>query len=211
MQKHEIILPTLVSEPGGQAQRRRVSFESNVMEHSNTVPQSPNTRRRIFNFTPISPSPHSPINGRVSKSNSANASPFVSPRNTPVPRSRSSIQAGGGCKSRGVPKTLSRSISCSVPYTGKAIDTFIVPTSGPDVFTKQLVVTTTTKSSEVQVSVTIVPSIIQIEPRTFAFNFLNLMCCRWAVILSRCNRNRTLKKCNARRFSRSIWRRRSNC
>lgn len=80
----------------------------------NTVPQSPNTRRRIFNFTPISPGPHSPINGRVSKSSSANASPFVSPRNTPVPRSRSNILAA--TRSRSTQKPLSRSISCSVTY-----------------------------------------------------------------------------------------------
>lgn len=135
--------------------RRRVSFETNVIEHdsimvSHTVPQSPNTRRRIFNFTPISPGPHSPINGRASKCNSANASPFVSPRNTPVPRSKSNLQ--NGYRSRSAKKTLSRSISCSVPYTSKN-DTFVVPTSGPD--TRQVSVTRSplvlTKSSESQV------------------------------------------------------------
>nr|CAD7585502.1 unnamed protein product [Timema genevievae] len=56
--------------------------------HSRTVPPNPNTS----SFTPISPGPYSPVGvHRVSsnsKPSSANASPFVSPRNTPVPRSR---------------------------------------------------------------------------------------------------------------------------
>jgi len=150
-QKHNLILPTLLNHPNPGNTRRRVSFETSVIEHvqeaatpsvANTVPQSPNTRRRIFNFTPISPGPHSPINGRASKSNSANASPFVSPRNTPVPRSRSNLQAGSS-RSRGQ-KMLSRSISCSVPYTVKTTDTFIVPTSGGTESARHML--TTTKS-----------------------------------------------------------------
>lgn len=154
-QKHNLILPTLLNHSNPNNTRRRVSFETNIVEHIpetttsivNTVPQSPNTRRRIFNFTPISPGPHSPINDRVSKSNSANASPFVSPRNTPVPRSRSNLQAGS-FRSRGQ-KMLSRSISCGVPYTSKTTDTFIVPTSsGTEVVRHAPVVTT--KSSEVR-------------------------------------------------------------
>lgn len=158
-QKHNLILPTLLNQSNQNNTRRRVSFETNVIEHvqdsntiTNTVPQSPNTRRRIFNFTPISPGPHSPINGRASKSNSANASPFVSPRNTPVPRSRSNLQANNS-RAR-VHKSLSRSISCSMPYTSKN-DTFVVPTSGPELVrqassTPQLPLIST-KSSEVQV------------------------------------------------------------
>ncbi|KYQ47601.1 DNA-binding protein RFX7 [Trachymyrmex zeteki] len=155
-QKHNLILPTLLNHPNPSSTRRRVSFETNVVEHvqetttpsvANTVPQSPNTRRRIFNFTPISPGPHSPINGRASKSNSANASPFVSPRNTPVPRSRSNLQAGSS-RSRGQ-KTLSRSISCSVPYTIKTTDTFIVPTSSGAEHSRQVLTVATNKSSEV--------------------------------------------------------------
>jgi len=155
-QKHNLILPTLLNHPNPGSTRRRVSFETNVVEHiqeattpsvANTVPQSPNTRRRIFNFTPISPGPHSPINGRASKSNSANASPFVSPRNTPVPRSRSNLQASSS-RSRGQ-KTLSRSISCSVPYTIKSTDTFIVPTSSGAEYPRQMLTVATTKSSEV--------------------------------------------------------------
>ncbi|KOX80749.1 DNA-binding protein RFX7 [Melipona quadrifasciata] len=158
-QKHNLILPTLLNHPNPNNTRRRVSFETNVVEHvqdsnviANTVPQSPNTRRRIFNFTPISPGPHSPINGRASKSNSANASPFVSPRNTPVPRSRSNLQASSS-RAR-AHKSLSRSISCSMPYTSKN-DTFVVPTSGPELVrqtssTPQLPLIST-KSSEVQV------------------------------------------------------------
>ncbi|KAL0118135.1 hypothetical protein PUN28_009066 [Cardiocondyla obscurior] len=156
VQKHNLILPTLLNHPNPSNTRRRVSFETNVVEHvqetpplnvANTVPQSPNTRRRIFNFTPISPGPHSPINGRASKSNSANASPFVSPRNTPVPRSRSNLQAGS-FKSRGQ-KTLSRSISCSVPYTIKTTDTFIVPTSSGAEHARQVLSVASTKSSEI--------------------------------------------------------------
>ncbi|XP_076168067.1 uncharacterized protein LOC143147077 isoform X3 [Ptiloglossa arizonensis] len=157
-QKHNLILPTLLNHSNQSNTRRRVSFETNVVEHvqdanviANTVPQSPNTRRRIFNFTPISPGPHSPINGRASKSNSANASPFVSPRNTPVPRSRSNLQASSS-RAR-AHKSLSRSISCSMPYTSKN-DTFVVPTSGPELVrqtsTPQLPLIST-KSSEVQV------------------------------------------------------------
>ncbi|XP_011634538.1 uncharacterized protein LOC105425456 [Pogonomyrmex barbatus] len=156
IQKHNLILPTLLNHPNPSNTRRRVSFETNVVEHvqeaatssvANTVPQSPNTRRRIFNFTPISPGPHSPINGRASKSNSANASPFVSPRNTPVPRSRSNLQAGSS-RSRSQ-KMLSRSISCSVPYTIKTTDTFIVPTSSGAEHTRHVLTVATTKSSEV--------------------------------------------------------------
>lgn len=67
------------------ATRRRVSFETPLQEEP--VPASPNTRRKNFSFTPISPGPVSP-NGRQSKCSSTNASPFVSPRNTPVPRVR---------------------------------------------------------------------------------------------------------------------------
>nr|CAD7197182.1 unnamed protein product [Timema douglasi] len=76
------------------ANKRRVSFETPMVEHyqdgsnSCTVPPNPNTS----SFTPISPGPYSPVGvHRVSsnsKPSSANASPFVSPRNTPVPRSR---------------------------------------------------------------------------------------------------------------------------
>nr|CAD7399582.1 unnamed protein product [Timema poppensis] len=76
------------------ANKRRVSFETPIVEHyqdgsnSCTVPPNPNTS----SFTPISPGPYSPVGvHRVSsnsKPSSANASPFVSPRNTPVPRSR---------------------------------------------------------------------------------------------------------------------------
>lgn len=66
--------------------KRRVSFDTTQV-HEEPVPPSPNTRCKHFNFTPISPGPHSP-NGRQSKCSSTNASPFVSPRNTPVPRAR---------------------------------------------------------------------------------------------------------------------------
>lgn len=73
--------------------RRRVSFETPL--HEDTVPPSPNTRRKNFSFTPISPGPLSP-NGRQSKNSSTTASPFVSPRNTPVPRLRSNCHHAAG-------------------------------------------------------------------------------------------------------------------
>ncbi|XP_011297413.1 uncharacterized protein [Fopius arisanus] len=144
VQKEEkMILPSLLNQTNNS--RRRVSFETTVIEHSPavtlpTVPQSPNTRRRIFNFTPISPGPHSPINitpnGRAaSKPNSANASPFVSPRNTPVPRSRSTMAPCRSSRSSSngpIPqKTFNRSASCSASYSSRNDDTtFVVPTSG---------------------------------------------------------------------------------
>ncbi|XP_015110838.1 uncharacterized protein LOC107037033 [Diachasma alloeum] len=143
-QKEEKILPSLLSQTNHS--RRRVSFETNVIEHSPvvtlpTIPQSPNTRRRIFNFTPISPGPHSPINitpnGRAaSKPNSANASPFVSPRNTPVPRSRSTMAPCRSSRSSSngpniIQKPFNRSASCSASYSSRNDDTtFVVPTSG---------------------------------------------------------------------------------
>lgn len=99
--KPALLLPSLLASGGNNTSfgsRRRVSFETSVMEHyrdgvhhnTASVPPSPNTRRRIFSFTPISPGPHSPLGPQraSSKPSSANASPFVSPRNTPVPRSR---------------------------------------------------------------------------------------------------------------------------
>ncbi|XP_060536618.1 uncharacterized protein LOC132708348 [Cylas formicarius] len=58
----------IVQTPPSLAARRRVSFEDSA---------SPNAKGKHFNFTPISPQ---------SKCSSATASPFVSPRNTPVPR-----------------------------------------------------------------------------------------------------------------------------
>ncbi|XP_048514001.1 chitinase-like protein PB1E7.04c isoform X2 [Athalia rosae] len=131
--KSNAILSSLLNYPSQANTRRRVSFETNVIEHFqdqssqvSAVPQSPNTRRRIFNFTPISPGPLSPISGRASKPSSANGSPFVSPRNTPVPRSRSNVQSGVS-RSRSSQKLLSRSMSCSTPYTNRN-DTFVVPT-----------------------------------------------------------------------------------
>lgn len=68
--------------------RRRVSFDTQSCE-STSVPPSPNTRRRNFNFTPIDgvTGDVSPTGGQ-SMCSSTNESPFVSPRNTPVPRAR---------------------------------------------------------------------------------------------------------------------------
>ncbi|XP_066138481.1 DNA-binding protein RFX7 isoform X2 [Euwallacea fornicatus] len=71
--------------------RRRVSFETTIPEDS--VPPSPNTRSKNFNFTPISPSSPS---GSHSKCSSTSASPFVSPRNTPVPRVKNNAHQNAG-------------------------------------------------------------------------------------------------------------------
>ncbi|CAH1125455.1 unnamed protein product [Ceutorhynchus assimilis] len=68
--------------------RRRVSF-------GDSVPPSPTTRSKNFNFTPISPGPQSP-SGVQSKCSSTNASPFVSPRNTPISRSKNSTHQNAG-------------------------------------------------------------------------------------------------------------------
>lgn len=73
--------------------RRRVSFETPSTEDS--VPPSPNTRSKNFNFTPISPGPHSP-NSTQSKCSSTNASPFVSPRSTPIPRTKNTTHQNAG-------------------------------------------------------------------------------------------------------------------
>lgn len=81
----EVFKKFLPKIPSGSV-RRRVSFDTQV--HDEPVPPSPNTRRKNFSFTPISPGPQSPNGGRQSKGSSTNASPFVSPRNTPVPRAR---------------------------------------------------------------------------------------------------------------------------
>ncbi|CAH1993423.1 unnamed protein product [Acanthoscelides obtectus] len=61
--------------------KRRVSFETPAAEEA--VLASPNTKRKNFSFTPISPGPQSP-NGIQSKCSSTTASPFISPRDTPI-------------------------------------------------------------------------------------------------------------------------------
>lgn len=97
--------------PGvGLLERRNVRFEtpSAVNDHTSlselngsggVVPPSPNTRRRAFNFTPISPRltpdvPASPgasgagqLRQLLSTAGGDVNSPFVSPRQTPVPPS----------------------------------------------------------------------------------------------------------------------------
>ena len=81
---------------GGGSIRRRVSFQPSLESGEalalvggqtvGSVPPSPNTRRAQFNFTPIGTCLEQ-VQG-VSQCSSANASPFMSPRNTPLPRSR---------------------------------------------------------------------------------------------------------------------------
>ncbi|XP_008195754.2 uncharacterized protein LOC100141810 isoform X1 [Tribolium castaneum] len=88
--------------------RRRVSFETPL--HEDTVPPSPNTRRKNFSFTPISPGPQSPT-GRQSKCSSTNVSPFVSPRNTPIPRTKNTTHQNAGI---GVRKKIKRESDLSV-------------------------------------------------------------------------------------------------
>lgn len=83
--------------PGAGGIRRRVSFQPSLDggetlnslmggQTVGSVPPSPNTRRTQFNFTPIG-SNLDQAQG-MSQCSSANASPFMSPRNTPLPRSR---------------------------------------------------------------------------------------------------------------------------
>ena len=113
--------PALQLSNGSQGSRRRVSFETSVMD------SSPTTRRRIFSFTPISPGPHSPLGAQrtTSKPSSANASPFVSPRNTPVPRSRHN---SGQSRVR---HSVVRSNSVNSHYQLPRLHTFAVPTGPP--------------------------------------------------------------------------------
>lgn len=103
-QKHALIPPTSLTCQHNSA--RRVSFEVPCDPDSaaSSIPPSPNTKQR-FSFTPISPRPYSPT-----KSSSANASPFVSPRNTPIPR-RMSTQ----------PTTTFMQSSASTMYSGKPL------------------------------------------------------------------------------------------
>lgn len=115
-QKQNLILPSLLSSQQNSA--RRVSFE--VPVDPDSVPPSPNTKQR-FSFTPISPRPYSPT-----KSSSANVSPFVSPRNTPIPRRMSTqpsstfmqsassmYSAKAGIKGY-APRTIMRSTSVNI-------------------------------------------------------------------------------------------------
>lgn len=100
----------------GLLERRNVRFEtpsaladqgnlSDLNGNNGVVPPSPNTRRRAFNFTPISPRltpdvvPASPgasgtgqLRQLLSTASSGVNSPFVSPRQTPVPPSLPSSQ-----------------------------------------------------------------------------------------------------------------------
>ncbi|CAH1116986.1 unnamed protein product [Phaedon cochleariae] len=75
----------------GSNTKRRISLEIGTEE---AVPPSPNTRRKNFSFMPISPGPQSP-SGMQSKCSSTTASPFVSPRNTPVVRMKTVHQNAG--------------------------------------------------------------------------------------------------------------------
>lgn len=117
-QKQGHILPSLLN--CQQNSPRRVSFEvpGEIDSAASSVPPSPNTKQR-FSFTPISPRPCSPT-----KCSSANASPFVSPRNTPIPRrmstqstttfmhaASSTLYPGKSSHKGNMPRTMMRSMS----------------------------------------------------------------------------------------------------
>lgn len=82
-----LILSSLLSSGSGLNTKGKVSFDTH---NTDSVPPSPNTRRKNFSFTPISPGPNSP--GTKSKNSSTNASPFVSPRSTPIPLSNKYVR-----------------------------------------------------------------------------------------------------------------------
>lgn len=112
--------------------KRRVSFETPAPEDS--VPPSPNTRRKNFSFTPISPGPQSP-NGIQSKCSSTNASPFVSPRSTPILRTKNNPHPTAGIMKSDTRKPvkikkeidLSLEIPNEIQFTGSSY----IPMSAP--------------------------------------------------------------------------------
>ncbi|CAH1111387.1 unnamed protein product [Psylliodes chrysocephalus] len=108
--------------------KRRVSFETPLSEDS--VPASPNTRRKNFSFTPISPGPQSP-SGMHSKCSSTSASPFVSPRNTPVSRNKlvtTSILKNEGKKSLKVKREID--LTVEIPNDSQFCNN-LLPMSAP--------------------------------------------------------------------------------
>lgn len=124
-QKQALIPPALLTCQHNSA--RRVSFEIPCDPDSaaSSIPPSPNTKQR-FSFTPISPRPYSPT-----KSSSANASPFVSPRNTPIPRrmstqptttfmqsTASTMYPGKSMHKANLPRTMMRSMSVNSETCG---------------------------------------------------------------------------------------------
>lgn len=96
LSKNEVVMPPVNQIPSNNLQSSDVyptPIDRNILKLEtgkliNRAPlhiaQSPNTRTKYFSFTPISPGPQSPLKTPSTPS----ASPFVSPRNTPVPRSR---------------------------------------------------------------------------------------------------------------------------
>lgn len=94
--KNEMALPQMNQIPSNNLQTSDVNtyqapignnmmkIDTKLMNRAPLHIQSPNTRTKYFSFTPISPGPQSPLKTPSTPS----ASPFVSPRNTPVPRSR---------------------------------------------------------------------------------------------------------------------------
>ncbi|XP_074035917.1 uncharacterized protein isoform X2 [Leptinotarsa decemlineata] len=112
--------------------RRRVSFDTHVTEET-SVPPSPNTRRKDFNFTPISPGPQSP-SGIQSKCSSTTASPFVSPRSTPVMRTKTVYQNVGILKNElRKPLKVKREINLTVeiPNESQFLNSSSLPMSAP--------------------------------------------------------------------------------
>lgn len=115
--------------------KRRVSFETSVGEEA--VPPSPNTRRKNFSFTPISSGPQSPSNGIQSKCSSATTSPFVSPRNTPILRTKPTVHQNAGLMKNEIRPTskVKREINLSIEipqesqFTGTNYNVMSAPAS----------------------------------------------------------------------------------
>ncbi|KAJ8928611.1 hypothetical protein NQ314_018823 [Rhamnusium bicolor] len=112
--------------------KRRVSFETPAPEEA--VPPSPNTRRKNFSFTPISPGPQSP-NGIQSKCSSTTASPFVSPRSTPISRTKNNTHQNLGVVKNDLRKPVKikkeLDLTLDIPNEGQFVGTNYMPMSAP--------------------------------------------------------------------------------
>uniref|UniRef100_T1JJF2 Uncharacterized protein n=1 Tax=Strigamia maritima TaxID=126957 RepID=T1JJF2_STRMM len=147
--------------------KRRVSFPINLNESANldSVPPSPNTRCRSFNFTPISPR-HTPL-PLMSQPASATASPFMSPSGTPVPLSRSRHNSGQAVSSYA---TTPRTTPYPSEHSSTVNSPFISPHPTPVPFNKSR----TAAPNQIQRILSFSSSgAQQISPNTHALNLLN--------------------------------------
>ncbi|XP_059622710.1 uncharacterized protein LOC132265926 [Phlebotomus argentipes] len=103
---------------GRNAVRKKLNIATATTEATNSVPHSPNTRRRNFSFVPISAGPQSPQIRTSSTTSCRQTQTFVSPRVTPV--TRRSFR--GHCSTMMAPvKTEAASAPPSPPsWTGKS-------------------------------------------------------------------------------------------